>query len=248
MINYGARKKMELLPKVSDLPAKQVGNYRIHKFTITPEEAAVYNLKATIRGVEDMVVEPGDYTSLLRGSGAKDIVVMSDTPSERRDHVEIVKRGHGHVLVNGLGLGVVLNALCMSLDVDKVTVIEFAPEVVALVGKFYREKFPGRVEIIQGNALQYRPPAGVHYGAVWNDIWDTISPDNLPDMRLLQERYEPISDWCGSWREETCQWMDGEESRALHIAKTIHEHEGDWGVVPLDDQVFLRVYMARVGL
>jgi len=239
---------MELLPKVSDLPEKQVGNYRIHKFTITPEEAAVYNLKASIRGIEDMSVEPGDYTALLRGSGDKGVVVMSDTPSERRDHMEIVKRGQGHVLVNGLGLGVVLNALCMSVDVDLVTVIEFVPEVISLVADHYRKKFAGRVEIIQGDALQYRPPEGVRYGAVWNDIWDTVSSDNLPDMEVLHKRYEPLSDWCGSWREETCRWMDDEESRALRIAKTIHEHGGDWDVVPLDDQVFLRVYMARVGL
>lgn len=239
---------MELLPQVSDLPAKQVGNYRIHKFSVSPEEASLYNLRASIRGTEDMWIEPGDYTSLLRGSGEKDVIVMSDTPSERRDHVEIVKRGTGHVLVNGLGLGVVLNALCMSLDVTKVTVIEFAPEVIALVGKHYREKYPGRVEIIQGNALRYEPPKDAHYGAVWNDIWDTVSPDNLPDMKRLHALYEPISDWCGSWRQDTCLWMDEEGSRAIRIAKKIHEHDGDWDVVPMEEQAFLQVYMARVGL
>lgn len=130
---------------------------------------------------------------------------MSDTPDEIRDLYPIVWKAQGHVLINGLGLGVVLQACLQKEDVTRATVIEISPDVIALVAPHYREKYGDRFEVIQADALAWKPPKGVRYGAVWHDIWDTICWENLESMKLLHRRYGRRADWQGSWCRYLCE-------------------------------------------
>ena len=124
---------------------------------------------------------------------------MSDTTAEQRDHIEPVYKAKGHVLINGLGIGMVLMNCLEKPEVTRATVVERSQDVIDLVGPYYKKKYGKRVEIIKADALTYTPPKGIRYGMVWHDIWSDICGDNYEQMKKLHRRYGGKCDWQGSW-------------------------------------------------
>lgn len=186
---------MRLIEQVN-VPEGRRGPWEISRFTIGENEAAWERIQAIKSG---RYVPMGTYTRLLHDRRG---VVMSDTPDEIRDHLTAVIKARGHVLLNGLGLGMVLGAVLRRPEVERVTAIEIDPDVIALVGPTYAN---GRVEIIQADAYAYQPPRGVRYGMVWHDIWDSICADNLIGMSKLKRKYGHRADWQGCWAEYQCR-------------------------------------------
>jgi hypothetical protein len=176
------------------IPEGARGKCTVTKFIVSEQEAQFTALRAAMKGRG--YIPPGEYTQLSRNGH----LVMTDTPDERRDHFEAVFRAKGHVLINGLGLGMVLAAILKKPEVAAVTVVEIDPDVVALVGPHYTDS---RVNIVTASAFDYKPPKGIRYGAVWHDIWDNICGDNLPQMRKLKRKYGRRTDWQGCW----CEWQ-----------------------------------------
>jgi hypothetical protein len=165
---------------------------------VTEEELVIFNLRAAFHpGGRNL--DPGTYTRLTR-NGA---VIMTDTPAEIRDHIWFVNRAWGHVLINGLGLGVCLQMVLEKPEVERVTVIEKSEDVIVLVAPSFSKD--NRVQIILADAFEYQPPKGVRYGAVWHDIWDTICGDNLPSMHRLHRKYGRRTEWQNSWCRELCE-------------------------------------------
>jgi hypothetical protein len=188
---------MSIIESVS-LPEGQIGKWTVKRFTVSEQDAKFTALRAAFKGRG--YVPAGTYTQLhCQGRG----IVMSDTPDERRDHYEAVRRAEGHVLINGLGIGMVLAAVLKKLEVSKVTVVELDPDVVALVGPTYT--IDSRVHIVTASAYDYQPPKGERYGAVWHDIWDHICGDNLEGMTKLKRKYGRRTDWQGCWCEYQCK-------------------------------------------
>lgn len=177
------------------VPEGKRGPWAIKRFLVTESDAKMTMLRAAFKGRG--YVPPGTYTQLLHERRG---IIMSDTPDEQRDHWEAARRAHGHVLINGLGIGMVLAAVLRKPEVTKVTVVEIDPDVVELVGPAYPD---ARVQIITMSAFDYVPPHRERYGAVWHDIWDNICADNLPEMKKLKQKYGRRSDWQGCW----CQWQ-----------------------------------------
>lgn len=176
------------------IPEGARGQWRIERFEISEHEAKMSAIRAIQHGRG--AVSPGTYTSLKH---ARRGIIMSDTPDEMRDHIFAVHRAKGHVLINGLGLGMVLAAVLRKPDVYRVTVVEIDPDVIALVGPHY---VCDRLEIVNASAFDYAPPKGVRYGAVWHDIWDNLCGDNLKEMTTLKRKYGRRCDWQGCWGEE----------------------------------------------
>ena len=162
----------------------------IEKFTVGKNE----DWRGMING---RYVPEGTYTRLL----IKGRIVMSDTPSEMRDHSEAVYEATGSCLINGLGIGMVLKNILLKKDVTDVTVIELNNNVIGLVAPYYKDK---RVNIIQADAYEYQPPKGKRYNMVWHDIWNDICTDNLEEMAKLHRKYGRRCDWQGSWGKEIC--------------------------------------------
>ncbi len=175
------------------LPESASGAWRIEYFTITEEEASRYNLLGSMKASErGRKVAPGQYTRLMRDS----TIVMTDTPAEMSDHLRFIKNATGSVLINGLGLGMVLQAVLNKPEVTEVTVIEQSTDVIHLASSHYNDP---RLTIIQGDALTYKAPTNKHFDCVWHDIWDFICADNLPEMKKLHRKYGGRSNWQGSW-------------------------------------------------
>jgi spermidine synthase len=179
-----------VIPSVTHLPESERGLWRIKRKEIK-EPSQLERLLALIHG-SGRYVPAGTYTGLFRG----DTIVMSDTPDEKRDHLEFVRQATGSVLIMGLGIGMVLQAVLLKEDVTDVTVIELDPDVIALVSPHYTDP---RITIVCADALEWTPPPGKTYDAAWFDIWDTISEDNLDDMKLLTRRFGRKAKWKGSW-------------------------------------------------
>lgn len=176
------------------VPEGSLGPWTVKRFTV--EALDLGNLRMALDG---RGCQPGTYTQLLHKNRG---VVMSDTTAEQRDHYEFQHRARGHVLINGLGLGMCLAAALAKPEVTAATVVEIDADVIALVGPHYTDP---RVEIVHASAYDYQPPKGVRYGAVWHDIWDSICADNLPEMAKLHRKYGRRTDWQGSWGKWQCQ-------------------------------------------
>ena len=183
-----------MIEKVS-VPEGKSGHWRVERFKHEGFAAMLSAIKDRHRACEE-----GEYTRLMRGG----TLVMSDTPAEMRDHYEPVRRARGHVLIQGLGLGMVLQAVLKKPEVERVTVVELSEDVGALVWPTYASD--SRAELVIADAMTWKPPKGAHYGAVWHDIWDDLCSDNLSAMKTLTRRYARKCDWQGCWGREVIQY------------------------------------------
>lgn len=180
------------------VPDGQKGDFKIDTFTVEAgHDLDFYNLRCAIDGHAYLRMQPGTYRRLSRGS----TIVMTNTPMEILTNREAYEAATGRVLINGLGLGMLLEAILSKPDVTYVRVIEKEQDVIDLVGPHFAHD--PRVEIVCADALTYKPAKGEHFDFAWHDIWDTIGGDNLPEMATLGRRYNKrICDAQGWWARE----------------------------------------------
>lgn len=181
-----------------NIPENISGNWKVEYFSVSEQDAKMFNLRLLINRQSYREIKPGNYTKLTCNGE----IIMSDTPAEVKDHSEIIQKAKGEVLINGLGLGVVVQACLNKNEVEHLTVIEISKDVIDLVGLYYLNKYNERLTIIQTNALTYIPPKGERYNAVWHDIWNNICTDNWEQYKILHRKYGHKCDWQGSW----CKW------------------------------------------
>jgi hypothetical protein len=190
----------------SSIPAGKSGKWKVEKFTITEDRGKLYNLQLLFSGQGARAVDPVNYTRLTcEGRG----VIMSDTPAECSDFLYFVHRAEGSILVNGLGLGCVVQALLAKREVSDVTVIEIEQDVIDLVAPHVADP---RLTVIHADAYDWKPPPGRTWDFAWHDIWDDITSDNLPLMGKLHRKYA---------RRLRC----GQESWARNIVKSMRRQE-----------------------
>lgn len=209
------------------VPAGRVGDHEIEHFEVSETQAMIHNLRHRNDG---RGIEAGTYTRLVRytepqaypldegkfdnGKG-RAVVVMSDTPAELRDHLEPVRHAKGNVLINGLGLGCVLQGCMAKPEVEHVTVVDISEEVIALSHDYFKELYGDRLDIVQASAFEYKAPVGSRFGMVWHDIWDYIGDENLPEMYRLHRKYGSRCDWQGSWVRDQCEKLRDNSSSLL---------------------------------
>ena len=178
------------------VPNGRVGPWEISQFEITNAQTSLANLRA-LRDNPMMYVPDGTYKRLTH---KKRGVIMSNTPMEIRTNRKCFLNARGHVLINGLGMGMVIEGLQHSPNVTRMTIIEIDPDVIALVGPHFASD--PRIEIVQADAFEFKPPKGARYGYVWHDIWDELSANNFPAMAKLNRKYARIADAQGTWSRD----------------------------------------------
>lgn len=184
-----------------DVPEGQSGNWKVELFEVTERDAEFHNLRAFMHPGGRPIV-PGTYTRLARNGH----VVMSDTKAEIDDHAEPIRRANnGRALVNGLGLGVILQGILDEPEIEHLTVIEKSSDVIALVAAHWLDRYGDRLTIIHADAFDWQPPKNIRYCVAWHDIWDDITSDNLPDMHRLHRKYGRRCVWQGSWCRYLCE-------------------------------------------
>lgn len=186
------------------VPEGEQGNASVVRFKLTKRDLRWANLHGGDRGNS----EPGQYTKLFIDAG----LVMSDTYDEYRDHIGIIHAAKGHVLIAGLGLGMVLQAIAKKENVTRITVIELNQNVIDLVGPHYKAMLGDKLEIICADILTWKPPKGIRYGAVWFDVWNEICLDNYDQIKKLIRRYAKRADWKGAWSYEDLKYQKRQET------------------------------------
>lgn len=199
-----------------DVPEGRSGDWSIERFTVTRDDAlrSMFGAYGFGRGVPS-----GNYTKLVRGRGAKATTVMSDTPDEIRDHLSLIRRAQGDVLIAGLGLGMCARA-CLHRDgVSSVTIIERSRDVITLVGPWLTRvarRCGKRLTIIEADIFTWQPATSGPYDVAWFDIWDEINGDNLPEMHALHRKFARKAKWKGSWGRD---WIERERRTAKREAR-----------------------------
>lgn len=211
MTNPTADQHIQTTAYQVDVPEGCRSTMRVERFTVSPEDAQFDALRALLSSSGGGRSTPaGTYTRLVQDRGhsrAFASVLMSDTPSEIRDHwapIREARRLGGHCLVNGLGLGVVVGAM-LKAGAARVTAVESSKDVIALVAPHYRSRYGSRFEVIHADALSWRPTPRTRFTVVWHDIWGSICADNLGEMTTLHRAYGRRCHWQGSWCKRECQ-------------------------------------------
>ena len=166
------------------VPDGERGDWKIDTFTVSEEEARLESMRAVFGGHGYAAIRPGTYRRLTH---ARRGVIMSNTRMEVMTNWGAYHAATGRVLINGLGLGMLLEAILTKPDVTYVRVIEKEADVIALVGPHFSSD--PRVEIVHADALTYKPAKGESFDYAWHDIWDAICEDNLEQMATLGRRY-----------------------------------------------------------
>jgi len=178
------------------LPYKSFGDYRLQPYRVSPADAQMFNFREALHA--HRFITAGKYTALTQQGS----IWMTDTPAELVDHIPFVEHVYyhgGYVLVLGLGLGMVVQAVLEMPHVQGCTVVELSPEVIQLVAPTYKRRYGKRLNVVNADALSWEPD---HlYSAVWADIWPSLSGDNLPEVARLKRRYKEHG-WFGAWGVE----------------------------------------------
>jgi hypothetical protein len=173
--------------------------------------------------LEGRGTRPGEYTRLVEYENGRNIgtelfgfgdtVWMSDVDAERQDHLPAVRRisqpETKRVLINGLGIGMVLQAALSFDHVRHIDVVESDTDVIKLAGPHYSAD--SRVHIHHADAYRqgHEWPDGTRWDVIWSDIWPTITTDNAEMMRLLKLIYTDKTAWHGFWSADTMRKKHG---------------------------------------
>jgi hypothetical protein len=201
------------------VPDGERGDWKVETFEIDKEAAKLFNLRAMINRRPIQQVVPGVYKRLTHRTRG---VIMSNTRFEIITNADAYIHAKGRVLINGLGLGMLLSAILSKPDVTYVRVIEIEPDVIALVGP----TFAGdpRVEILQADALEYRPARGERFDFVWHDIWGFTGADMIPTMSALKRRYSRLCEKQAAWTEHEARSYARESRAAIDRARLFRDN------------------------
>ena len=177
------------------VPPGVQGTACVRHLTVDRAEAERWAVRALVSG-DDYYTRPGRYAILdLDGK-----IMMSDTDMERRTNRVAFHRARGHVLVLGLGLGMLVAGLKRRGPLTSLMVLERNRDVIDLV--WPHVKF-GKATVVEADAFHWTPTAGTPlFDTIWADIWPTICPDNLLEMEALFDRYTAWlapGGWMGFW-------------------------------------------------
>ncbi len=128
---------------------------------------------------------------------------MSLSPLEIESQGIAPRHAHGHTVVMGLGMGWVAINVALNPAVRRVSVIERDPEVIALFSwsnalANLPAEVKNKIEIIQADALKWRPDPGLEVDFLYADIWRALEePQTLAEVRRMQSnvRSEMIYYW-----------------------------------------------------
>lgn len=135
---------------------------------------------------------------------------MSLTPFELESQAHHAAEAYGHVVVAGLGMGMLLYNLCRSKRIRRITVLESDSDVLAIMNESCDisswTTYTGRaVEFVICDALKWRPQISDSdddkVQTLLADIWPNFADENLRDD-LLAMQDNIGATLVGAWGQE----------------------------------------------
>ena len=193
--------------EVTGIPNGESGEYKVQQCTETTGESSWLNY------VNYRNISPGNYTVLYRKFGNSWLNIMQDTEQEYGEHDWLTSRMSGHILLAGLGIGMIHIPLLASSDVTSVTVVEKEQDVIDLVWNDCAKD--DRFTLVCDDIYTWDPDASdglptTSWDVGWFDTWLTtdydsdgniIGPDGY--RQAMQNKYGSYVSDIGGW-----QWPD----------------------------------------
>jgi spermidine synthase len=191
----------DVFPCMADkIPEGSVGSARVTHFTVTRADSSFAALRSVVTGRRAEIVSPGRYARL----SIEDELVMTDTNMERRTNRPLIEHARGHVLVGGLGLGmVVFGLLAKKPAIRSLVVLEVSPDVIALIQPHL--PVDARLTIVQVDVFGWDGwllRKGPQFDTIYFDIWPSIQASNIPSAELLRGLAAgrvARGGWMGDW-------------------------------------------------
>lgn len=181
-----------------ELPEMDIDGVKVTRFTIGENDPRL--LREAIRYGRG--TRPGTYTKLTVDGR----LWMSDTDAEKRDHLDAVRAiadlKAERVLINGLGLGMVVQAALSFGHVSRVDVVEADERVARHIGGCYERDPRVHVHCADAYGQARRWPPGTTWDVAWSDIWADLCTDNLDGMARLRRSYGRRTQWHDCWGRE----------------------------------------------
>ena len=173
---YGIK---SVVPIFGELEKKGIA--KIQRIEIKDSRVSLQNLRAIMDGGRIFRVIDGHYIRLIVNKE----LVMSDTGMERLSNEKFIHSANGHVLIAGLGIGLIVYTIMHKECVKSITVIEKYQDVIDLVAP----KFP-TVKIICADIFDWKPAKGEKFDTIYFDIWPHICTDSLADIKILHNKFK----------------------------------------------------------
>lgn len=131
--------------------------------------------------------KPFKYLAVIKD----DLIWMSIIPHEINTMKEPIKEAFGNVLVLGLGLGYYAFHIALKDDVDRITIIENDPLVIALFKKHIYPKFKNKekIHIIEDDAFHHLDEHH-DYDFIFSDIWHNVADGQSLYLKIKQYEKE----------------------------------------------------------
>lgn len=169
--------------------------------------------------------EPTRWHQLYEGTS----LWMTDLPIEQFQARRVLPRLHGHVLVGGLGLGMVLQLLRRRRSVREITVIEYSKDVIRLVAP-HHDFADTRVTFVQADIAAYlhdcEPVFDTAFFDTWSDDGEGTFFDTVLPLRELARR--AVRGSVLAWNEDV---MRAQLLLGLHSKLHFHRIGSEGGIV-----------------
>lgn len=207
-------------PMVNLIPARSQGVARIDHFEVSKAEATVSSIRALATRGREMGVMAGKYARLV----VEGRLYMTDTQMEQVTNGAFLRNAKGNVLIAGLGLGMVLVPLLKNPDVNTILVLEKYQDVIDLVAPSFKEAIDDeRLHIFNEDVTTWRPETDWEWDTIFFDIWPDICPDNMEQMRKLENRHRfHLAE--GGWMES---WSKREMRRNTRFGRPVEDFEDE---------------------
>ena len=133
-------------------------------------------------------------------------IVMSDSWMEQETNIELIREAHGHVLIGGLGIGMILLAMQDRPEILSITVVEISQELHDFIVP--NLELNDKVKIVISDIHDFEPKR--FYDFVYCDIWNDTSGDNLEEMQELTDKFDGC-DEVRHWRYDKTVGLANED-------------------------------------
>ena len=173
-----------------DIPEGISGDYEIAHYTNETEDN-MWQVYLEMKGETD------DAFTVLTKEGCP-MPIMQDSEAEYNEHQWLWDNMSGDVLVGGLGIGMINQALIDNPNVTSVTIVEISQDVVDLVWDDCPKD--DSFSLVVADFETWTPPEGTTYDVIWCDAWIWDNPLTYAAYRnLMTERYSPYTNEIGYW-------------------------------------------------
>jgi len=176
-----------------DIPEGTSGDYEIAIYT---DETTEKDWQLYLSMPKCANESSDSWTVLLKENCLMPIMQNSD--AEYVEHQWLWDNATGDVLIGGLGVGMVNQALIDNPNVTSVTIVELEQDVVDLVWSHCSKD--ATFTLVVADFETWDPPTGSSFDTVWGDSWLVDNPITMDDYKtVITNRYSQYTDNIGFW-------------------------------------------------